>query len=313
MTQAPAPIPPGIHPMLYAFFEEDGGALRHDMFDRQVDVALAAGAAGLAVLGLGTETTKLTEAEREAVIATVKRRLAGRAPLIATVRGETPEAQIATARRYRELGASAILLQPPSGPMESAPLRDFFATVINALDCPAGVQNAPEFLGYGLGDADLLALAESCGNFAIAKLECSAIALEPVATMFAGRTMVLNGRCGLELPDCLRAGAAGMMPGTETIDLTTAIYTAWTAGDHAEAERRYAEALPALTFFMQGIPQFLTYGKALLAARLGVEVGGARAPFLAATPFGLDCVAHYAARFGPLPGADPTGTGGRAT
>lgn len=297
------PVAPGIHPMLYAFFDR-AGALRCDMFGRQVDVALASGAAGVAVLGLGTETAKLTEAEREATVGTVADHLAGRAPLMVTVRGETPGNQIAAARRYRALGATAILLQPPPEPVESSALRRFFRAVIDALDCPAGVQNAPEFLGYGLGDDDLLGLATDCPNFALAKLECSAVALEPVAARLSGTAMVMNGRCGLELIDNLRAGATGMIPGTETIDLTAAIHAAWAVGDRAGAERLYAQVLPVLTFIMQGVPHFLTYGKALLAARLGVDLGAARAPCLAPTDFGLACVARYAERLGPL--SEPT-------
>jgi 4-hydroxy-tetrahydrodipicolinate synthase len=292
-------VGPGIYPMLYAFFDGTG-ALRRDMFERQVDVALSAGAAGIAVLGLGTETAKLSEAERETVVVTVADRLAGRAPLIVTVRGVTPAAQIAASRRYRALGATAILLQPPPVPIESAALRDFFAKVIDALDCPAGVQNAPDFLGYGLNDDDLFALARSSPNFAVAKLECSAVKLEPLAARLAGQAMVFNGRCGLELPDCLRAGAAGLIPGVETIDMTAAITAAWTARDPDLAERLYARVLPVLTFIMQGVPQFLTYGKALLALRLGVEVGTAREPWLAATDFGLARIARYAAELGPL-------------
>lgn len=304
MTDPGGDVGPGIYPMLYAFFD-GAGALRHDMLRRQVDVALAARAAGIAILGLGTETAKLTEDEREAVVATAAERLSGRAPLVATVRGKTPAAQIGMARRYRALGATAILIQPPPDPVDSPALRRFFATVIDALDCPAGVQNAPEFLGYGLTDDDILGLASDCPNFAIAKLECSAIALEPVATRLVGRAMVFNGRCGLELPDCLRGGASGIIPGTETIDMTAAIHAAWVAGDHAEAERIYAEVLPVLTFIMQGVPQFLTYGKSLLAARLGGEVGASRAPWLAPTAFGLACIARYAKRFGPLSSAVP--------
>jgi len=291
---------PGIYPMLYSFFGSDG-KLRLDPFSLQVDAALSAGAKGIAVLGLGTEAVKLDEDECAAVITSVAKRLNNRAPMIVTIRGETPDNQLKAARRALDLGATALLLQPPSETISEAALLTFFSEVINALDCPVGIQNAPEFLGYGLNDNNLISLAQNHTNFSIAKLECSALALEPSAKALTGKTMVFNGRCGLELTDNLRAGAQGLIPGIETIDRTAAIHAAFIAGEHEYADELYAELLPVLTFVMQGIPQFLTYGKTLLAYRLGIEIGSAREPWLQPTDFGLECITRYAAQLGPLP------------
>ena len=266
-----------------------------------MDAAISAGAKGIAVLGLGTEAAKLDEDECAAVITSIAKRLNNRAPMIVTIRGETPDNQLKAARRALDLGATALLLQPPSETISEAALLTFFSEVINALDCPVGIQNAPEFLGYGLNDNNLISLAQNHTNFSIAKLECSALALEPSAKALTGKTMVFNGRCGLELTDNLRAGAQGLIPGIETIDRTAAIHAAFIAGDHEYADELYAELLPVLTFVMQGIPQFLTYGKTLLAYRLGVEIGSAREPWLQPTDFGLECITRYAAQLGPLP------------
>ena len=286
--------------MLYSFFGSDG-ELRLDPFSLQVDAAISAGAKGIAVLGLGTEAAKLDEDECAAVITTIAKRLNNQLPMIVTIRGETPDNQLKAARRALDLGATALLLQPPSETISEAALLTFFSEVINALDCPVGIQNAPEFLGYGLNDNNLISLAQNYTNFSIAKLECSALALEPSAKALTGKTMVFNGRCGLELTDNLRAGAQGLIPGIETIDRTAAIHAAFIAGEHEYADELYAELLPVLTFVMQGIPQFLTYGKTLLAYRLGIEIGSAREPWLQPTDFGLECITRYAAQLGPLP------------
>ena len=286
--------------MLYSFFGSDG-ELRLDPFSLQVDAAISAGAKGIAVLGLGTEAAKLDEDECAAVITTIAKRLNNQLPMIVTIRGETPDNQLKAARRALDLGATALLLQPPSETISEAALLTFFSEVINALDCPVGIQNAPEFLGYGLNDNNLISLAQNYTNFSIAKLECSALALEPSAKALTGKTMVFNGRCGLELTDNLRAGAQGLIPGIETIDRTAAIHAAVIAGEHEYADELYAKLLPVLTFVMQGIPQFLTYGKTLLAYRLGIEIGSAREPWLQPTDFGLECITRYAAQLGPLP------------
>ena len=67
---SPAVVGPGIYPMLYAFFD-DHGVLRQDPFRLQVDAALGTQAAGVAILGLGTEVSKLTFDERVEVLEVV--------------------------------------------------------------------------------------------------------------------------------------------------------------------------------------------------------------------------------------------------
>ena len=292
-------IQPGIYPMLYSFFDDEGG-LRTDPFRIQVDVAIEGEAAGVAILGLGTEVAKLTPDERVDVLETVAGRIAGRKPLLVTVYGDTPSSQIDFASRAIQNGATALILQPPAEQLEDGPLTDFFSEIIASVDCPVGIQNAPEFLGFGLSSESLITLARNHENFAIAKLECTSVALQPVADALQTSVMVFNGRCGLELPDNLRAGAQGLIPGLESVDKTSEIFAAFVSGDQVRADRLYTDLLPALCFVMQGIPHFQTYGKLLAALRLGLEPGGARDPFLAPTEFGLTCAKRFAARLDRL-------------
>ena len=66
MTDPPA----GIYPILYAFYDRSGG-LDRDAMRRQVECCVAAGAQGIAVLGLITEVGRLTVAAREQVLTIV--------------------------------------------------------------------------------------------------------------------------------------------------------------------------------------------------------------------------------------------------
>ena len=197
-------ILPGNYPMLYSFFDESG-QLRLDPFRLQVDAAIANRATGIAILGLGTEVSKLTVDERISVLEVVSGRINGKKPLLVTVYGDTPTHQIAFARQAIDKGATALILQPPLIAIEDAQLSEFFAHVISSVDCPVGIQNAPEFIGYGLSHHSLIKLAKEHSNFRIAKLECSAVSLQPVAEALRNKVMVFNGRSGLELPDNLRA------------------------------------------------------------------------------------------------------------
>lgn len=288
--------------MLYSFYDEQG-QLRLDAFKQQIDAVLASEATGLAILGLGTEVASLTKEERLQVLYVVTDYLADRLPLFVTVYGNTSVEQSHFARVATDAGASALLLQPPTSnttKYQDDTLSDFFSQTIGAVDCPIGIQNAPEFLGFGLSDDALIALAKQHSNFAVAKLECSSVALERVANALQDSVMVFNGRCGLELTDNLRAGAQGLIPALETVDKTSDIYKAFVSGEHDSAEKLYTELLPTLSFIMQGIPQFLTYGKLIASMRLGISYGGNRNTALQPTDFGVECASRFAQRLGSL-------------
>ena len=72
--------PSGIYPILYAYFGADG-ALDREAMRRQVECCLAAGAHGIAILGLITEVNALTEKERQQIVDDARRKLQDERPL----------------------------------------------------------------------------------------------------------------------------------------------------------------------------------------------------------------------------------------
>jgi 2-keto-3-deoxy-L-arabinonate dehydratase len=290
----------GIYPMLYAFFDE-GGALCRGSFARQINAAVAAGADGVAVLGLGTEVGKLSLAERRQVVNWVLAEVAGRLPVAVTVADGNMPDMSDSARHAEAAGAAWLILQPPRPPASGADLIAFFATVAAATRLPVAIQNAPEFLGIGLTAAELIALQERATNVAAVKGEASATVIACMVAALGGRMAVLNGRAGQELTDNYRAGVAGMIPGIETVDRQVEVVRAMLAGDHDRADRLYADILPVLTFIMQSLSSFLTYGKLIAALRLEIDPGSARIPAEPPTEHGLAWARRMADRLGPLP------------
>jgi 2-keto-3-deoxy-L-arabinonate dehydratase len=290
----------GTYPMLYAFFAENG-ELRREAFTRQVAAAITAGASGVAVLGLGTEATKLTRFEREAVAEWVIADVAGRVPVAVTLCDGNVADMIESARFAEAAGAAWLILQPPRPPISSRELMRYFGAVADAVSCPVGIQNAPEFLGVGLTAPELIALHETHPNIQIVKAEGSALGVGQLIDALAGRMQVFNGRAGLELTDNFRAGVDGMIPGIETIDFQVSIERAMRAGEIERAERAYRQILPALVFAMQGIEHFVLHGKLLAALRLGLEPSGRRIPSDILTARGEDWVRRFATELGPLP------------
>jgi 4-hydroxy-tetrahydrodipicolinate synthase len=290
----------GILPMQYAFFDRTG-ALDRAAMRRQARAALRGGAHGIAVLGLGTEVGKLDAAERRSVIDWVSEEVGEAVPLAVTIAGGTVEEQVALAEHAQRAGAAWVILQPP--PERGLPeshYAQFFARVMERVELPVAIQNAPEYMGIGLGDAALLALAHARPNFVAVKGEGPALTIRRTIEAVAPRLRVLNGRGGLELPDNLRAGCAGLIPATDTFDLQVRIYESMRRGDEEQAERIYREVLPAIVFVMQSLDTLLCYGKRLAALRLGLGEVHDRQPALAPTQFGLACVRRYAQALGAL-------------
>jgi 2-keto-3-deoxy-L-arabinonate dehydratase len=290
----------GTYPMLYAFFDE-ANALRRDAVTRQIRAAIASGASGIAVLGLGTEVHKLSRSERRALVEWTAGDLGGQLPFAVTIAdGNVPD-MIESARFARSAGAAWLILQPPRPPANAADLMAFFGAVADSVDCPVGIQNAPEFLGIGLSTGDLAELNRRHPNIVVVKAESTAVSVGRVVEELKGRMRVFNGRAGLELTDNYRAGVDGMIPGIETIDLQVAVERAMREGDATRADEIYRRVLPAICFVMQTLSHFLVYGKLIAALRLGIAPSADRAPSDTATPLGRSWARRFADELGPLP------------
>jgi 4-hydroxy-tetrahydrodipicolinate synthase len=252
------------------------------------------------VLGLATEVSKLTLTERRSVVEWAAADLAGRLPMAVTIFGATPAEQTTAVAHAASCGAALAILQPPRDPaMDEASLLDFFAAVMAGAAIPMGIQNAPEYLGVGLSPAGIAALAHRAENFRVLKGEGPAELIARTVTATAGQIAVFNGRGGLELPDNLRAGCAGLIPAPDCFEAQVKIYDAMRRGDEAEAERLYEKILPAIVFVMPSIDHLTVYGKRLVAARMGLGRVYDRGAALQATPFGEAAVARFAAALGP--------------
>ena len=291
----------GIYPMLYAFFGADG-RLDREAMRRQAAFCLEAGVHGVAALGLGTEVDKLAADERLEVLDWAAEDVGGRLPLAVTVYGDSVAEQSAFAARAKAAGADWLILQPPRlEGLEETALQVFFGEVMASTSLPVAIQNAPEYLGVGLSATAIQVLSRDRDNFVLLKAEGSALSIEAVIAATEGRLAVFNGRNGLELPDNLRAGCAGMIPSPDTCDRQARIFDLMAAGDpdsEAEAERLYGAILPALTFVMQSLPSLHCYGKRILARRLGLPAVYDRPPGLRPSDFGLACVDRYARALG---------------
>ena len=96
---------------------------------------------------IGSEASKLRLSERLDTAELFISKLANRKPLITTVFGNTPKEQIEFGKRAIKLGTDALILQPPQNPLSDKVLMEFFSEIIQKLNIPLGIHNAPNFLG----------------------------------------------------------------------------------------------------------------------------------------------------------------------
>lgn len=298
----------GIHCVLYALFDATGALNRADM-KAQVEWILSKGVDGITVLGLATEVQKLSVTEQRAIIEWAAKDIAGKVPLSVTITGNSVAQQREMVSFALDRGADWLILQPPmAGAYSGDTYIDFFTKVAEGFDAPFSIQNAPQYLGRALSAEDVAKLTGRNPGFSLIKAETSAVDLAALIGRCGDSMTVLNGRGGLEMTDCLRAGAHGFVLAPDLIDHSKRVFDHWAAGDHDAADGSYAEILPAIVFMMQSIEHLICYGKRLFAQRAGLTIYD-RQPAMQPTEFGIQLTTHWASSIDRSKGHE----GGRET
>lgn len=277
----------GIYPILYAFWDDAGGLDRTAMA-AQVEHCIAAGAHGIAVLGLVTETHKMDVVERLALVEMVGAMIGGRVPYAVTVGEPSLRGQVTFSRAAAAAGADWVILQPPpiKGTSQGDLIR-FFGGVAEAVAIDVAVQNNPVNLDVSMSVEGLVALHRAHPNISILKGEGFSLDIQQVIEGSGGAYRVFGGHGGIEFPALLRSGGAGLIPAPDFLAAQVRMFEAWEAGRLLEAEAIHRALLPAIVFMSRSVPAMLCYGKRLLARQVGLPEPIDRGPALQPTSFGL--------------------------
>lgn len=290
----------GVYPILYAFYDKNG-RIDDGLMRLQVDKCIAAGAHGIAVLGLVTEVHKLDVDERRHLVEVVGRAIDGRVPYAVTVGEQSVQGQIDFARIAQANGASWVILQPPSikGYAEGEYVR-FLGQVADALELPVAVQNNPVNMDVSLSVASLLRLRDEHPNLTMLKGEGPAVGVAEVIRASEGRYAIFAGHGGKEYISNVLSGCVGLIPAPDCLDMHLRLHDLLVNGRLEEAEAVHAQILPLVLFMTNSVPGMLCYGKRLFAQRIGVETVYSRAPEIQPTAFGLAEVKRMTRTWGSL-------------
>lgn len=302
----------GIFPSLPTLFD-DAGEVDPAGFRAVTRFALDRGAHGLVCFGLAGEVSRLTLEERERLLEVVVEEVDGAVPVLTGVTAENLATSQRLARHAERTGATGVVLPPPTAyRLTEAEMLDFLVEVASATTLPAVVQDAPEYLEVALRPEAVVEAARRAPTICAVKLETGAEGMDRWRAALGPDFGVYGGNGGMFLLECLRAGADGIMPGVDTIDLQVEVYDAEQAGDRRRADELFARLLPMIVFEMQSIDHYNACAKHVLRRR-GVAIGTElRAPGpRRLAPQSIARLEHYVALLGladaPTP-LEPTST-----
>ncbi len=266
----------------------ENGALDLASTDRMVDFYLAKGAAGLTILGILGEATKLTAEESKLFTKRVLQRVNGRVPVVvgASSAGFAPMRELT--QSVMALGASGVMIAPPASVRTDDQIVAYFDMVNETLgsDVPWVLQDHPVSTGVQMSTGVILRIIKNSPTCVMLKHEdCPGLAkLSAIrAASDRGETRrvsILTGNGGgLFLPEELTRGADGAMTGFAYPEMMVDVITAHAAGEIDKAHDIFDAYLPLARYEQQpGIG--LAVRKHIMAQRGAIACAALRKPGL---------------------------------
>jgi len=259
----------------------DDGSLDLESLRRLTAFTREKGVNGMTILGVLGEADKLTEAERDSVIATTIEAAGTAFPICVGTTHAGTDGCIAYSQRAQELGATAVMVAPPRmARVNDAALERHYRAVADAIDIAVVVQDFPPAVGGLLMSVEVIARIGAASP----KLRCLKLEDEPspmkVSQVRAANPdmIVLGGLGGMMFLEELRHGAHGTMTGFAYPEILVEIFRRFTAGDVDGAAEVFYRYLPLIRFENQ--PRInLAIRKHIYHRRGAIASPRARAPY----------------------------------
>ncbi len=261
----------GVYPALTTPFTESD-SVDFQMFEKNMEAQIAAGAEGLVLGGTLGEASSLLNEEKYELVRFCVEKSAGRVPVVMNIAEQTTRAAVAAAQEAERCGASGLMLLPPMRyKADDRETLEYFRAVTEATPLPIMIYNNPvdykilvtlEMFDVMVDWPTIQAVKESTRDVSN---------VTRMLNRFGDRFKILCGVDTLAL-ESLLLGAHGWVAGL--VDAfpreTVAIYRHAQAGRVAEARRLYQWFLPLLELDIH--PKLVQYIKlAEVATGLGTE------------------------------------------
>jgi 4-hydroxy-tetrahydrodipicolinate synthase len=259
----------------------DDGTLDVESIARLTAFTRGKGVDGMTILGVLGEADKLTERERDQVIAATIEAAGPDFPICVGTTHAGTDGCIAYSRRAQELGARAVMVAPPKlARANDAALERHYRAVADAIDIPVVVQDFPPSVGGILMSVEVIArIAEASPRCRYLKLEDEPSPMKVSQVRAANPHIVIfGGLGGMMFLEELRHGAHGTMTGFAYPEILVEIFHRYTTGDIDGATEVFYRYLPLIRFENQ--PRInLAIRKHIYRRRGAISTARARLPF----------------------------------
>ena len=238
----------------------DGGALDLASTDRMVDFCLDKGVTGLTVLGIMGEATKLTIEESRTFVRQVLARVNGRVPVVVGASAPGFAAMKELTDSVMDLGASGVMVAPPSTLRTDDQIVSYFQMVDETLGAkvPWVLQDHPVSTGVQMAPSVILRILKNSPGCVMLKHE-DWPGLAKLSTIRAAsekgevkRVSILTGNGGgLFLPEELTRGADGAMTGFAYPEMMVDVVAAHARGNRDRAHDLFDAYLPLARYEQQ--------------------------------------------------------------
>ena len=254
----------GVLPVIQTPFYADD-RIDAETLQREVDWLFECGVDGV-VMGMVSETTRLTDAERDKLLEHLVCFTRGRGPVIASVGGESTVQAIRHAKAAEALGADAFMAIPPTSTRcSNQEVTGYYRAIVGQTSRPLIVQDASGYLGNAIPIAAQAALWREFPDRILFKPEAQPIGANISALREAtdGRAKIFDGTGGITLVGNFNRGITGTIPGS---DLAWAIVALWRALQNKDENRIRAiqGPLTSIIALQTNLDAFLAVQKMLL-------------------------------------------------
>jgi 4-hydroxy-tetrahydrodipicolinate synthase len=239
----------GVYAILATAFADDGG-IDFGGIDRLVDFELGAGVHGLTILGILGEAHKLTEDERRRIVEAIVKRVSGRIPVVVGTSAPATDLAIRYSRQAQDLGATALMVAPPTNLRNLDAVREYYRRVHDATTLPIVVQDEPVFSGIVMPANFLASITDALSRARAIKLEELPSPLKAGQVLAAAKqpVAVFGGMGGVYFYEELLRGAVGTMTGFAFPEVLVEIAAAFTAGNRPGARDLFYRYLPIIRY-----------------------------------------------------------------
>ena len=283
---------------------DDTGLIDYKSVDSLVDFYINKNIAGLTILGMMGEATKMSVEETEIFMTYMMKRVNGRVPVVVGISNPGTNNLVSVAKSSMDAGAAGVMIAPVSGLRTDDAIYNYFEQIFEALGTgiPVCYQDYPQSTNVFISSNCFNRLVRDFDQLVMFKHEdcpglgkLSSIRNAPNKDDTLRRISILVGNGGIYLPEELSRGADGAMTGFAFPEMLVEVINFHKAGKITEAEDLFDLYTPVVRYEQQ-IGYGLAARKEILRRRGAIANSATRAPGPKLSAFDHEEISHILTR-----------------